>query len=115
MEGYEEGGFHPVMIGDRFSEGRYAVVHKLGSGGYSTVWLVRDHHENRYAALKILTADSSSYSEELTMYQHRQKNDTEEYDKCQVVPLLDSFWSESINGRHLCLVFEVMGPSVASS
>ena len=39
---YCPGGYHPVRIGDRFSEGKYEVISKLGYGIYSTVWLVRD-------------------------------------------------------------------------
>jgi serine/threonine-protein kinase SRPK3 len=36
---YCEGGYHPVRIGDVFSNGKYKVVSKLGYGVYSTVWL----------------------------------------------------------------------------
>jgi hypothetical protein len=36
------GGFHPVSLGDTFKAGRYKVYHKLGWGGFSTVWLARD-------------------------------------------------------------------------
>lgn len=110
---YQSGGLHPVLIGNKFND-RYSVIHKLGSGGYATVWLVRDHQENRYAALKILTADSSSYTQELKVYQHLQSKGENEYKKCWAVPLLDSFWVDGPNGSHLCLVFEVMGPSIAS-
>lgn len=39
---YCPGGYHHVRIGDRFSNGRYEVLSKLGYGLYSTVWLVRD-------------------------------------------------------------------------
>ncbi|KAL4780356.1 hypothetical protein BJX76DRAFT_338121 [Aspergillus varians] len=35
--------YHPTLIGDNFCSGRYAIVHKLGFGGYSTSWLARDH------------------------------------------------------------------------
>ena len=41
IELYEPGGYHPVELGDKFSN-RYVVEHKLGYGGYSTVWLARD-------------------------------------------------------------------------
>src|SRR5882757_4725310 len=41
-EDYVKGGYHPVKIGDSFSEGRYVVVRKLGWGHFSTVWLARD-------------------------------------------------------------------------
>lgn len=36
------GGYHPVRIGDRFNDGKYEVIRKVGYGQYSTVWLVRD-------------------------------------------------------------------------
>ena len=38
---YRPGGYHPVHLGDVFCE-RYRVIHKLGFGTYSTVWLARD-------------------------------------------------------------------------
>lgn len=42
MSRYRPGGFHPVRLGDTFNAGRYKVHHKLGWGGFSTVWLARD-------------------------------------------------------------------------
>lgn len=39
---YHRGGYHPVHLGDCLSNGRYKVLHKLGWGGYSTVWAARD-------------------------------------------------------------------------
>lgn len=36
------GGYHRVRVGERFKEGRYTVLHKLGWGHFSTVWMVRD-------------------------------------------------------------------------
>lgn len=41
-EDYVKGGYHPVHIGDAFSDGRYIVVRKLGWGHFSTVWLAKD-------------------------------------------------------------------------
>lgn len=40
-EAYKPGGFHPVYIGDVYHS-RYEVLSKIGYGGYSTVWMVRD-------------------------------------------------------------------------
>lgn len=58
LEHYKPGGYHPVTIGDRFHN-RYQVVHKLGHGTYSTIWLSRDGEFNRYVAAKVCTADSN--------------------------------------------------------
>lgn len=41
-EDYIKGGYHPVKIGDVFSDGRYVVVRKLGWGHFSTVWMAKD-------------------------------------------------------------------------
>lgn len=38
---YHVGGFHPVYIGEVYG-GKYEVLRKLGYGGFSTVWLVKD-------------------------------------------------------------------------
>eukprot|EP01024_Parvocaulis_polyphysoides_P048506 TRINITY_DN46300_c0_g3_i2.p1 TRINITY_DN46300_c0_g3~~TRINITY_DN46300_c0_g3_i2.p1 ORF type:complete len:114 (-),score=17.10 TRINITY_DN46300_c0_g3_i2:51-392(-) len=36
--GYKKGGYHPVQIADKFKDGRYTVLRKLGWGHFSTVW-----------------------------------------------------------------------------
>ncbi|EEB88343.1 hypothetical protein MPER_13869, partial [Moniliophthora perniciosa FA553] len=48
LEDYVVGGYHPVQIGDKFSDGRYEVVRKLGWGHFSTVWLVKDENGNMW-------------------------------------------------------------------
>ncbi|CAE6420269.1 unnamed protein product [Rhizoctonia solani] len=53
-EDYVKGGYHPVQIGDTFSDGRYTVVRKLGWGHFSTVWLAKDAKQNRHVALKVV-------------------------------------------------------------
>lgn len=55
---YVPGGYHPVDIGDEIDE--FIVVHKLGFGGFATVWLVQSNTDNRYYALKILCAEVPS-------------------------------------------------------
>ena len=79
---YRPGGYHPVELGDKFNN-RYVVEHKLGHGGYSTVWLARDlqHEHKRLVALKIMMSD-------------------------------DEFTTHGPNGNHRCLVTEVLGPSL---
>ncbi|KAH8916534.1 kinase-like protein [Atractiella rhizophila] len=56
---YGPGGFHPVHIGETYCEERYKILHKLGQGGLSTVWLARDKQSPshlQYVALKFYSA-----------------------------------------------------------
>jgi hypothetical protein len=39
---YRRGGYHPVCLGDLLKDRRYKILHKLGWGGYSTIWAARD-------------------------------------------------------------------------
>lgn len=58
-EGYVSGRFCPISLGQMLHDGRYQVVHKLGHGGFSTVWLARDLLDNgRVVALKVCTQDA---------------------------------------------------------
>jgi serine/threonine-protein kinase SRPK3 len=47
------GGYHPVSIGERYHNGRYIVLRKLGWGHFSTVWLVLNTEDNSYGAMKV--------------------------------------------------------------
>lgn len=127
LEHYVPGGFHPVAIGDKFHESRYTILRKLGYGGYSTVWLASDSHENRssvprrkFVAIKIKRA-SSSYMEldddpeviklralETHYLQGRQERPR------SFATILDCFVHHGPNGAHNCLVTEVLGPSLSS-
>lgn len=57
LEHYCPGGYHPVHLGDTFSAGRYEVIHKLGHGSYSTVWLCKDIPQQRYVSVKVTVSD----------------------------------------------------------
>lgn len=48
---YRPGGFHPINLGDALHDGRYVIRHKLGHGGFSTVWLARDTQEEYVSRL----------------------------------------------------------------
>ena len=43
LEQYCQGGYHPIHLNDFLEQGRYEILHKLGFGSFSTVWLARDH------------------------------------------------------------------------
>lgn len=49
---YRPGGYHPVTLGDTLQDGRYKIHHKLGYGGFSTVWVARDsRHVARFPTI----------------------------------------------------------------
>ncbi|KAF2421083.1 kinase-like protein [Tothia fuscella] len=113
VENYKPGGLHPVHLGDRFgSFGRYFIMHKLGFGAFSTLWLVRDLHANRNVALKICQADHGTENNESMILQKLMASDFHE-GRQYVRSLYDSFSIEGVNGTHLCLVMEIGGPTIA--
>ncbi|KUJ17502.1 kinase-like protein [Mollisia scopiformis] len=108
---YRTGGFHPVHLNDVFKKGRYTVIHKLGHGGFATVWLARDSIRQRYVALKILAARLSRDCPEIETLR-RLRNSENHEGKTYVMSLLDHFWINGPNGKHLCVVSEVAGTSI---
>lgn len=115
LEDYVPGGYHPTLIGDAFCSGRYVVVHKLGFGGYSTIWLARDQQSQRYVSLKILTARASRESHEADILQHLMKGDPTHAGKRFIPLLLDQFSFDGPNGHHRCLIGEPAGCSISKS
>lgn len=112
IEKYEAGGLHPIHLGDEF-EGRYKIVHKLGHGGFSTVWLARDRQSERYVAMKFITAQSSEDYRDFKIIQDLMRQEPSEMVfKDHFTTLLDNFSIDGPNGHHLCLVSLPLGPSV---
>lgn len=114
LENYCTGGYHPIQLDDKFSNGRYRVLHKLGYGTFSTVWLARDYIKNRYVALKVITAAASRLSSEAKIRRHLRDGKTGHPGHSYVLALLDEFLIDGPNGRHLCLVSEVIGASIGA-
>ena len=112
LEGYCKGGYHPVHLGDHFSGGRYRVVHKLGWGGFSTVWLAHDSQASRLVALKFVAADLSGESEETKLLQQLSTTPCEHSGRRHLSQLLDAFHHNGVNGDHQCLVLGVNCESV---
>ena len=111
---YAVGGFHPVDIGDTLDDDNYKILHKLGHGGSATIWLARDRKWGCNVALKIVSAFQS---EDCTDFQTMQSLATMPAachpGRDYVQSLLHHFWVEGPNGRHICLVMEALGPSIA--
>lgn len=106
IEKYRPGGYHPVNLYDILN-GKYKIVHKLGHGGFATVWLARDLQENRYVALKILIADAPNKDLQFLTYLQNHSADHPILASLQAV-----FTICGSNGSHECLVFNVLGPSL---
>ena len=112
VDKYRKGGYHPVLLNDTFEDGRYRVIHKLGHGGSSTVWLARDNQEERYVALKILCADADDNCD-LRILDYLQSKASSHPGQKHIGFLDDSFRIQGPNGSHLCLVSGALGPSLS--
>ncbi|GAQ39208.1 hypothetical protein AtubIFM54640_006584 [Aspergillus tubingensis] len=110
---YRPGGYHPVSLGDTLKDGRYEIHHKLGWGGFSTVWLAHDKEENQWVSVKIMRADTSQGSQELHNLQLLADRSQGKPSAKYIVSVLDSVTHQGPNGTHLCIVFELLGPSVS--
>lgn len=113
---YEPGGHHPVQLGDIFDDGRYRVLHKLGSGGYANVWLSRDLAAStpKYVALKILMAEDSTEDCRELLFTEQLKATMVADDTGPICASLRHFRMDGPNGSHLCFVYPVLGPKVSS-
>eukprot|EP01022_Parablepharisma_sp_SALTPOND_P028703 TRINITY_DN71496_c0_g1_i1.p1 TRINITY_DN71496_c0_g1~~TRINITY_DN71496_c0_g1_i1.p1 ORF type:complete len:505 (-),score=21.58 TRINITY_DN71496_c0_g1_i1:93-1508(-) len=121
---YKVGGYHPVHIGEIFGN-RYLVMQRLGWGHFSTVWLCQDLMTHSFVALKIQKSDKhyleaamdevkllqaiSESWKNLDWVSHAKKYLGEFNDYSACVQLLDSFLYYGPNGKHLVMVFELMG------
>lgn len=127
-EGYKRGGYHPVAVGERYGDGRYVVLKKLGWGHFSTCWLVEDAGKARDGggegeeatprptrALKIQKS-SGSYTEaardEIEILNQINDGMGEDDRNHNVVRLYDSFTHKGPNGTHVCMVFDVLGDNL---
>lgn len=109
---YRMGGYHPTHIGDTYKQGRYKILHKLGSGGYGTAWLARDTEAMRYVALKIIVANDKSGKLELKWFRYFARQQSKHPGKQHLLMLLDCFILPGPHGIHTCLVLPFLGPNV---
>ncbi|KAI9888925.1 MAG: hypothetical protein M1814_006157 [Vezdaea aestivalis] len=119
IETYGPGGFHPIHLKDRFKDGRYEILGKLGVGGFSTVWLARDYQEDRNVSLKVARASITSNKAELDRKLQVLRTISEGGDPSHpgrkfVSRLLDWFYHDGPNGRHCCTVQEPLGQRLSN-
>lgn len=105
---YKEGGYHPVKIGDVYNN-RYKIIHKLGWGYFSTVWMVTSTDPpHTFNAIKIQKSKedfSKAAEEEIEFLQTIG-------DHPNVISLIDSFKIEGPHGTHVCMIFPVLGDTL---
>ncbi|CAD6887157.1 unnamed protein product [Tilletia laevis] len=115
LKDYCKGGYHPVHVGDTFSDNRYLIVRKLGWGHFSTVWLAKDFKMNRHVALKVVKS-AQHYTEtaldEIKLLQKLVAANPNHAGRRHCVSLLDHFKHRGPNGTHVCMVFEVLGENL---
>lgn len=127
---YKAGGYHPLHLGDRLKSERYEVLHKLGWGGYATVWLGKDHELVRSflrrghilmghslglpVAMKVLVSELCDENHEASMYRHVSCGPPQHPGRDKLPHMLDSFTFEGPNGVHQCLILELLGASMSS-
>ncbi len=114
-EDYCKGGYHPVEVGEKFKDGKYTVVRKLGWGHFSTVWLSKDNVTGKHVALKVVRS-AAHYTEtaidEIKLLNKIVQANPDHPGRKHVVSLLDSFEHKGPHGTHVCMVFEVLGENL---
>ena len=103
LESYRAGGYHSMRIGDHIHD-RYQVVHKLGHGTYSTIWLARDQEDGKYVAIKVCTADSNPLEYSVLSKLSNSQQSSTSLGKTMIIPVLDQFKIKGPNGTHACYV-----------
>lgn len=114
IERYKPGGFHPIHIGDYLDvDKNFEVLHKLGFGTSSTIWLCFDNYSRYYRAVKIFAADTSNLrwhdNAEVEALADRARDQGLPH---HVIMPIDKFWLDGPNGHHLCQVLPVLGPNL---
>ena len=113
---------------------RYEIMQKLGWGHFSTAWLAKDKKFHTYVAIKIQKSAQhyleAAYDEVEILQEVAKYVNVEEWEKSvvdhwkdkpeklkdginidhsHVIQLLNSFIHHGPNGKHFCMVFEIMG------
>ena len=137
LSDYKINGYHPVHIGEILLN-RYIIFQKLGWGNYSTTWMALDTKHKNYVAIKIQKSAqqyiNAAYDEVEILTEIEKHINDEDWikslnkywednpetikkgnikDHTQILHLLNSFIYHGQNGKHFCLVFEIMGMSLA--
>lgn len=97
----------PMRIGELVDQ-RYLIEHKLGHGGYSTVWMAYDSETKSSVALKISTAGEIGDNELYIQDEIRMTVS----DTTNIMTYQDTFVLPGQTGLHRALVLPLRGPDM---
>ncbi|KAF8910920.1 kinase-like protein [Gymnopilus junonius] len=109
--------------GQLLKQGRYQVHRKLGTGLFSTTWLVSDAEAefvevsfpSKYCAVKVLSVEGTNVHKEGLSHELEFLQQIAADKKCENLPQLrDHFEEYGPGGTHLCLVMELLSTDVSS-
>ena len=106
-ERYDEGLYYPICIGEVLVD-RYRIEHKLGHGGFSTVWMAHDMVNSDDVALKIMTPGPSAERE----YAAQNMIASAVQDTSRLLIHRDTFLLPAPKTHHRVMVFPLLGPSL---
>ncbi|XP_061478084.1 SRSF protein kinase 2-like [Rhineura floridana] len=109
-------GYYPVRKGEVFN-GRYLVAQNLGCGYFSTVWLCQDLGKKKCVAVKVPKGGedfAEAALDEVMLLRCVNSKRRKDRASDHVICFFDDFKMIGENGFHVCLVFELLGPSLQS-
>ncbi|KAF4445551.1 CMGC protein kinase [Fusarium austroafricanum] len=110
VERYMEGLYYPICLGEILAD-RYRIEHKLGHGGFSTVWMAYDMLDEKDVALKILTTEEAGERE----YAMQKEISSLIKDTSHLLIYQDTFLLPGTGGRqHRVFKFPLLGPPLRS-
>jgi hypothetical protein len=104
---YPRGLCYPICIGEVLAD-RYRILHKLGYGSFSTVWMAYDMTDDKDVALKILMLGDSEERE----YQIQCEIIRAVRDTTHLLVYKNTFLLYSPHGHHRVMVFPLLGPNL---
>ena len=109
VERYDDCLYYPIRIGETLDR-EYRVEHKLGHGGFSTVWMAHEIRKKRDVALKIMSPGEAG-EHELYMQDQIFHHVPNTYN---LLMYEATFTLRGPRGHHRVLLFPMRGPSLAS-
>ncbi|PYH72131.1 protein kinase family protein [Aspergillus vadensis CBS 113365] len=97
--------YYPISLGEILNE-RYLIEHKLGAGGFSTVWMAFDLQETKDVAVKVFR--KGDFGDIELRIQDEIVRSVQ--DRSHLVTYTDTFILKGSDGHHGVIVLPLMGP-----